>query len=188
MTPAVGWGINLATCPIGKFPWRVSRRSQALSSRTARRVIVATATVTVVAGTGLAVVGAFAGTMAGTAGTITVALHEVHHSGQHGSAVFTPHGKAFTVRISLSASKRFPGPYPNDHIHGVTCKQYARIKDVGAQYATVVVPLNGIPATLKATTNVNQPLSKYTTGHYAINVHAQDAAYTTTVCGDIPKR
>jgi hypothetical protein len=164
-----------------------------MSLRTARGAIVATVTVIVLTGAGLTVVGAFAGTTPGTvsrqtAGTITVALHEVHHSGQHGSAVLTPHGKTFTVRISLSASKRFPGPYPNDHIHDVTCKQYARIKGVGAQYGTVVVPLSPIPMSLRASTNVSQPLSKYTTGHYAINVHANDAAYTTTVCGDIPKR
>ena len=141
----------------------------------------------------LVVVAAVAGATRGTAGrqtagTITVALHEVHHSGQDGLAVLTSHGKTFTVRISLSASKRFPGPYANDHIHNVTCKQYARIKDVGAQYGTVVVPLNAIPMSLNATTTVGQPLSKYTTGHFSINVHAQDAVYTTTVCGDIPKR
>jgi len=155
--------------------------------RRRRGALVATATVAVLTAAGLAVVNAVAGT-ARTVGTFTVVLQDVHHSGQHGSAVFTPHGKGFAVRISLSTSKRFPGPYPNDHIHKVTCAQYARITDVGAQYGTVVVPLNGIPMSLKATTNVNQPLSKYTTGHYSINVHAQDAAYTTTVCGDIPKR
>jgi hypothetical protein len=160
--------------------------------RAGRGVILATVTITVLVA-GLAVVAAVAGATPGTtggqtAGTITVALHGVHHSGQHGLAVLTPHGKTFTVTISLSASKRFPGPYPNDHIHNVTCKQYARIKDVGAQYATVVVPLSGIPIGLKATTKIGQPLSRYTTGHFSINVHAQDAVYTTTVCGDIPKR
>src|SRR5581483_10267447 len=161
--------------------------------RTGRGMLVATVAVAALAVAGLvAVVAAVAGTTRGTvdrqtAGTITVVLHEVHHSGQHGLALLIPHGKTFTVRISLSVSKRFPGPYPNDHIHNVTCKQYARIKNIGAQYGTVVVPLSPIPSSLRATTKVNQPLSTYTTGHYAINVHAQNALYTTTVCGDIPK-
>ena len=123
-----------------------------------------------------------------TAGTIRVVLREVNRSGQHGLAVLGPHGKTFTLSVTISPPKRFPTLLSNpEHIHKVTCKQYARIKDVDAQYATVVYGLDDVFKG-KAKTQVSAPLSKYTTGHYSINVHEESDPNTAVVCGDIPKR
>lgn len=56
-------------------------------------------------------------------------------------------------------------PHSQRHLQAVRTNQ-----GLGAQYATVVVPLSAIPTSLRATAKVNELLSKYTTGHYAINV------------------
>lgn len=121
------------------------------------------------------------------AGTIRVVLHQVNHSGQHGLALLIPHGKAFTVSVTVSPPKRFPAVTNDEHIHNVTCKQYARIKSLDAQDASVAYEL-GVLINGKAKGSVPSPLSKYTTGHYSINVHEPGPPYTAVVCGDIPKR
>jgi len=122
-----------------------------------------------------------------TAARIAIPLHMAHHSGQTGTATLVTTKSGFTVTIVLHGKDRFVGTDQPAHIHKVTCAQYAKITDVGKQYATVSYTLYSVISG-KSVTPALTKLQPFLNGKYSINVHEENPPYTNTVCGDIPKR
>jgi hypothetical protein len=131
------------------------------------------------------VAGAAVAAPATDTGKLVVALHTTHHSGIFGTATLTPDSGGFRLTIVLHGAK-MPKDQPA-HIHNVTCAKYAKIRGVGAQYATVEHALFDV-VNGKSVTQIDGKRSQFTTGTYSINVHHPDSPYVTTVCGTIPKR
>jgi hypothetical protein len=124
-------------------------------------------------------------TEAGPAEPIVVKLEEVNDSGQAGTATLVP-GKVgrietFDVRLVIEPTLDSP---QMAHVHRVTCAEYANVKDINEQIATVQSPLADVRDGKSESKNVPGSIAA---GEFSINVHEPAHPFPAVACGDIPR-
>ena len=118
---------------------------------------------------------------------VTVSLREERGSGQSGTATLRAvDAMSMTVVIELTPSKEHS--YLPAHIHTGTCADYAKLKTVDAQAASVADELQDVRDGRSESTLYTTALAQRTTGTYSINVHVPVGDNEAVACGDIPKR
>lgn len=123
-------------------------------------------------------------TSASPAEPIVVKLEEVNDSGQSGTATLVP-GKVgtietFEVRLEIEPTLDSP---QMAHVHRVTCAEYAKVKGINEQIATVHSPLADVRDGKSESKNVPGSIA---TGEFSINVHEPAHPFPAVACGDIP--
>jgi len=106
--------------------------------------------------------------------TVTVTLNQQNSSGVSGTATLTAMGNQTQVVVNVTGEPS--GASEPAHIHVGSCPT------PGAVVAPLKPIVNGT-----STTVVNKPLSTYTTGGFAVNLHESATNIKHYVsCGDIP--
>jgi hypothetical protein len=116
---------------------------------------------------------------------IIVELEEVNASGQSGTATLVP-GKVGTIETFDVLLEIEPALDSSQmaHVHRVTCAEYAKVKGIDAQIATVHSPLTDIRDGKSESGNVPGSIA---TGEFSINVHEPGHPFPAVACGDIPR-
>lgn len=105
---------------------------------------------------------------------VTINLAAQNNSGVSGTATLTPMGNQTQVVVKVTGEPS--GASEPAHIHIGACPNPGSVK----------APLQNI-VNGTSTTIINQPLSTFTTGGFAINLHESAANISHYVsCGDIP--
>jgi hypothetical protein len=116
---------------------------------------------------------------------ITINLREVNNSGQSGTATLIA-GKVgeietFDVQIEIEPAVASP---QMAHVHRVTCNEYAKVKALNEQIATVHSPLADVREGKSESKNVPGSIA---TGDFSINIHEPAHPFPAVACGDIPR-
>jgi hypothetical protein len=116
---------------------------------------------------------------------ITITLQEVDDSGQSGTATLIP-GKVgeietFDVRLEVEPAIKSP---QMAHVHRATCAEYAKLKGIDEEIATVHSPLTDLRAGKSESRNVPGSIA---TGEFSINVHEPAHPFPAVACGNIPR-
>jgi hypothetical protein len=123
------------------------------------------------------------------AAPVEVELNAVNDSGMSGQAtlreVEAEDGAIPTFEVEISLTPAGDGASLPAHIHNVTCAEYAKIKDPGAQLQTVQAPLSNVDDGSSKSTAAGA-LADRMTGEYSINVHEAASPFPAVACGDIP--
>lgn len=116
---------------------------------------------------------------------IVVELREVNNSGQSGTATLTPGSvgdiETFDVLIEIQPVVAAP---QMAHVHAATCAEYAKVKGLAEQIATVRSNLSEIRDGKSESHNVAGSIA---TGALSINVHEPAHPFPAVACGDIPR-
>jgi hypothetical protein len=116
---------------------------------------------------------------------IVVELREVNNSGQSGTATLTPGSvgdiETFDVLIEIQPVVAAP---QMAHVHAATCAEYAKVKGLAEQIATVRSNLSEIRDGKSKSHNVAGSIA---TGASSINVHEPAHPFPAVACGDIPR-
>jgi hypothetical protein len=116
---------------------------------------------------------------------ITINLREVNNSGQSGTATLIPGnvGEIETFDVQIEIEPAVPSPQMA-HVHRVTCDEYAKVKGISEQIATVRSNLSEVRGGKSESKNVPGSIA---TGEFSINVHEPAHPFPAVACGDIPR-